>query len=321
MRATIDQSGRVREALASATKIDDCRLSIANLDAVLEAWRRKAVAALLEWQFEPPPSAPLVLWVQFKNGSFNGDSAMNAIFNRAGVATVESRISPQQPAESAGSRCPPAQQSFIADVRPGYSLAPDGVGPYAHGIEGVRAFAVYAITFCTDPRSCTTLPEGQPAAPSQRAVQIDLSAPVAGSGAKSLSVLRSTAANFGAFWGQDMKERTVYNGREGPVIRSVLDMPVGSTIESERIEIRFFLNDTQHILQFGPWTAGQYQDSQGGRHGEGTTRGTITRVSERTWRIRSGTDSVGRLWNNRDASSPVNFGLYRFSYEVQFDRQ
>ena len=78
------------------------------------------------------------------------------------------------------------------------------------------------------------------------------------------------------------------NGREGWIIRSVLDMEIGTTIQSERIDIRFFMNGAQHVLQFGPWTAGQYQTNQGGLTGDGTTSGTITRLSETSWKYRAG---------------------------------
>ena len=111
------------------------------------------------------------------------------------------------------------------------------------------------------------------------------------------------------------------NGREGWVIRSVLDMKTESTIESERIEIRFFMKGAHHVLQFGPWTAGQYQTRQTGLTGDGSTSGTITRVSETRWKIQSGSGSVGRLWDNRDPAHPVDLGLYRFTYHVEFSRK
>jgi hypothetical protein len=78
----------------------------------------------------------------------------------------------------------------------------------------------------------------------------------------------------------------------------------------------------QHILQFGPWTAGIYQGTnQIVFHGDGTTRGTITRVSETRWMVRSGAESIGRLWNNNDPSHPVDLGLYHFTYGAQYDRK
>ena len=154
----------------------------------------------------------------------------------------------------------------------------------------------------------------------KRALVLDLRSPVLNSGAKDLGVIHAPGASFCAFWGQDKTRRVVNNGREGAMIRIISDIDVGAKVESERIEIRFFLNGAQHILQFGPWTAGQYQSRQGAFHGQGTTAGTILRVSGTKWRVQSGPDSIGRLWDNRDPSHPIDVGLYRVSYFVEFDR-
>jgi hypothetical protein len=216
----------------------------------------------------------------------------------------------------------PRPQLFVVNILPGHSLASDGNGSYRDGEERVSAIGNYAIALCTDQRTCSTLPEGEPTEPSPRAVLLDLTAPVMGSGAEDRGIVRAAAANFGAFWEQDTSQRTTVNGRELFMIRSVLDMDVGRTIESERVEIRFFVNGIQHILQFGPWTAGQYQSTnQVVFHGEGSKRGTITRTSETQWLVRSGSESIGRLWDNRNPSKPADLGLYRFSYEVRFDRK
>ncbi len=198
--------------------------------------------------------------------------------------------------------------TFTVEVSPGYSLRPDNGSSYRDGESGVSATGNVAIALCTDRRTCTTLPERVPDEPSQRALVLDLASPVLNSGAKNLGAVRATAANFGVFWEQDKTQREVVNGRDGWVIRTVLDMSIGSTVESERIEIRFFLNSTQHVLQFGPWTAGQYQTNQVGLTGDGTTRGTITRASETIWRVQSGAASLGRLWDNRDPAHPVDLG-------------
>jgi hypothetical protein len=210
--------------------------------------------------------------------------------------------------------------NFTAEVFPAYSLRTDGSGPYRHGDRGVVGVSNLGIILCTDQRTCSTLPERAPTDAAKRALVLDLGSPVLDSGAKDLGVIHAHGASFCAFWGQDKTRRVVNNGREGPMIRIVSDIDVGANVESQRIEIRFFLNGAQHILQFGPWTAGQYQPRQGAFNGQGTTTGTIFRVSETKWRVQSGPDSVGRLWNNRDPAHPVDLGLYRFSYRVEFDR-
>ena len=96
-----------------------------------------------------------------------------------------------------------------------------------------------------------------------------------------------------------------------PANRSVHDLPVDSSATSERTEIRFIMDGGQHVLQFGPW-------AEGAITGEGTTPGTLRRVSESRWTIRSPANSVGRLWDTRDPANPKNLGLYRFSYDVLF---
>lgn len=240
----------------------------------------------------------------------------------ASIATLGVLATPQSSAQAPQS---PARQSFVAEVLPARSLTSDGSGSYRDREGFVTAFGMYALALCTDTRAgtCSTYPVARAPKPFEdaRALVLDLSAPVIASGAKNLGVIRSAPANFGAFWGQDTTQRAVINGREGWIIRSVLDMDVGRTIESERVEIRFFRNGVQHILQFGPWTAGQYQPSQGAFTGDGTTPGRITRVSETQWLVTSGAESLGRLWDNHDPSHPTDLGLYRFSYDVQFERK
>jgi hypothetical protein len=125
-------------------------------------------------------------------------------------------------------------------------------------------------------------------------------------------------ANFGAFWEQDTTTRATYNGREGWAIRSALDVPVGHTVVSHRVELRFFAEGHQHILQFGPWTAGQFQPNQGALSGVGSTPATISRTSDTTWVVRSATRSVGRLWDNSDPAHPLDLGLYEFSFDVRY---
>ena len=218
-------------------------------------------------------------------------------------------------------QAPRVRPSFAVEIPQGNSLTSDGMGPYRDGEEGLIATGNFAVSLCTDQRTCTTYPEQEPADSAQRALILDLRSPVLSSNAKDRGTVRAAAANFGAFWGQDKTKRAVINGREGWIIRSVLDMKIGTTIQSERIEIRFFMNGAQHVLQFGPWTAGQYQTNQGGLTGDGSTPGTITRLSETSWRVQSGSDSLGRLWDNRDPAHPVDLGLYRFSYRAEFKRK
>ena len=219
---------------------------------------------------------------------------------------------------AAQSSAAPGARAFVIEILPGHWLRPDGRGVYRDGEAGVGAFGLFAITLCTDGRRCSTLPEAAPAAATARTLVLDLQDAVAGSGAVPRGVVTAVKANFGAFWEQDTTTRATYNGRQGWAIRSALDIPVGRTIFSERVEVRFFRDGRQYVVQFGPWTAGQFQPNQGRLSGDGTTRATIARTSDTTWVVRSGERGVGRLWDNSDPARPADLGLYAFTFEVRY---
>jgi len=202
----------------------------------------------------------------------------------------------------------------------GFSLRSDGIGAYrADSTNSLVVEGHYGIALCMARSVCSTLPESPPSKPGDRSVFLDLSHPVAGSGAVDRGVIRSANANFGAFWGQDTTRKATYNGRLGWGIRSLLDLPIDSTIRSERVELRFFIDGAQHVLQFGPWVAGQYQPRQGPFHGNGTSRGLVSHTARDRWVIRSRPSSIGRLWDNSDPTHPRDLGLYSFTYEVVFN--
>jgi hypothetical protein len=224
-------------------------------------------------------------------------------------------------AASAGSQAP-AQHSgrFAVEVLDGASLQSDGKGPYVDARGLVGTVAVNGIALCMNYRICGTLPARPPATASDRALMLDLRHPVLSSGARDLGLVRATPSNFGVLWEQDSTRLASDNasGQARPVIRPVLSVPVGHSVVSQRVELRFFRDGVQHILQFGPWVAGQYQTQQGRYTGDGTTRGTIAHPSATEWVVRSGAASLGRLWDNQDPAHPKDLGLYRFSYAVRF---
>jgi len=219
---------------------------------------------------------------------------------------------------AAQSSATPGARAFEIEVASGHSLSADGRGVYRDGEAGVGAFGLFAITLCSDGRRCSTLPETAPVRSTSRTLVLDLRRAVAGSGSVPRGLLTAETANFGAFWEQDTTRRATYNGREGWAIRSALDVPIGRTVRSSRVEIRFSANGRQHILQFGPWTAGQFQPNQGAFSGDGSTQATIERPSDTTWIVRSGERSVGRLWDNSNPTRPIDLGLYEFTFEVRY---
>jgi hypothetical protein len=217
-------------------------------------------------------------------------------------------------AQSSGA---PGARPFVIEIVPGHSLESDGRGSYRDGDAGVGAFGLNAITLCSDGRRCSTLPEAS-ANTTTRTVILDLQRPAPNSGAIPRGRITPTKANFGAFWELDTARRAINNGVEGWAIRRALDIPVGSTVVSQRVEIRFFVAGLQYILQFGQWTAGQFQTNQGLLSGAGSTPATIARTSDSTWIVRSGDRSLGRLWDNHDPAHPADLGLYEFSFDVRY---
>jgi hypothetical protein len=214
----------------------------------------------------------------------------------------------------------PRRAPLVAHIADGHSLRSDGDGAYRTGDAGANVFAAFALTLCVGRKNpCGTLPADAGSTDSGRGFFLDLTQPVPGSGAVGRGVVRSPQANFGAFWGQDTTRRTRYGGIEGWVLRHSLDLPVDSAVASERVELRFFLDGRQHILQLGPWVAGQYQRQQGRLSGEGTSRATLVRTAPETWVVRAPPGSVARLWDNGNPARPVDLGLYCFSLEVRFE--
>src|SRR5690349_11717917 len=131
------------------------------------------------------------------------------------------------PTARAQSSTAPGSRPFEIEIMPGHSLRADGAGVYRDGAGGVGAFGLYAITLCSDGRRCSTFPESAPVSATQRTLLLDLTSPVAASGAVARGIVKPAKANFGAFWEQDTTTRATYNGREGWAIRSALDVPVG----------------------------------------------------------------------------------------------
>jgi hypothetical protein len=237
---------------------------------------------------------------------------------RIGVLVVTAGLAISVPGGAQSPRTILDQRPFEIEVVDGYSLRSDGGGVYRDGEGGVGAFGQNSLTLCSDGRRCTTFPESAPTTATARTLVLDLNSPVQTPGATARGIRRAEKANFGAFWEQDRTARITVNGRESWAIKSPLDLPVGRTVMSERVEIRFFADGRQHILQFGPWTAGQYQANQGTLSGAGSTPASITRTSETRWVVRSGDGSLGRLWDNSDPAKPVDLGLYTFTFEVRY---
>lgn len=178
----------------------------------------------------------------------------------------------------------------------GRSVRSDGLGPYRPGSGGVL------IVF-DGPRLglLAYAAEGN----LQRSITIDLDHPVpAGVG------VRLGAHVERQFFETEAQWRT---GAD-QAMRSLLDLPVGTTIAADQIEVNFMLGDAIHVLQIGPQSAGHCYSDPTAIHGAGTSRGTIRREAENRWAVDVPPGSVGRLFD-RGLGDPnaVDRGLYYVS--------
>lgn len=152
-----------------------------------------------------------------------------------------------------------------------------------------------------------------PPVPKVRSLVFDLTHPVAGSGAIPLGVVHDSVGRFHAFWR--------YSDAGGA--RRILGFeqvgPVGTSVETDRVEMWVRVGSDQLVLQMGPWGMGLFSD-RGGISGQGTTRARITRTGPRTWRVEASPGSVAQLWNVNDVQRPVPGGRYEFSFAVEFER-
>jgi hypothetical protein len=148
-----------------------------------------------------------------------------------------------------------------------------------------------------------------PRATPHRALRFDLSRPVPGSGAVPRGVVLDSAGRFSVFWSHVPEKRVILN---------TVAVPVRDTVVTDRVEFWISAGGHQYVLQVGPWTMGHYSP-RGTFHGDGTTRAIVERPAFSRWIVRSGPNSVGRLWLVDDVQRPVDQGLYYFDFAVQFD--
>ena len=96
-------------------------------------------------------------------------------------------------------------------------------------------------------------------------------------------------------------------------------IPVGTTVETDRVEMWTRINGIQHVLQMGPWGMGEFSP-RALIHGKGTSKAKIARETEDTWRITAPRDAIARLWDYSDIQNPVDKGLYYFGFDVKFTK-
>lgn len=183
-----------------------------------------------------------------------------------------------------------------------YTVRSDGKGPYVRGTSNVQVTSVGRAGVMVLGR--LGLAEAQ-----RRAVLIDLSKPVSGSGAQSLGVVR--ADQFMEVAGQWESDRANHRPK------SLVDIPVGATVTAKQIDVEFSIDGQVHALQAGPQPIGHCFSDEPATHGRGTTTGTISHPDTDTWIVELPPGSVMRLFNvDKRYPYAVDRGLYQMSLRL-----
>jgi hypothetical protein len=181
----------------------------------------------------------------------------------------------------------------------------DGRGPYVRGKAnvGVVYLARIAVMNLADFRF-DTLP--------RRSVRVDLGRPVAGDISRSLgTIIDSSGVEVSAQWGRDSNF----------VTRSLLDIPVDSTVVAQQVEVGFHISGVYHALQAGPQPWGHCFSDGTAVNGDGTSRGTIKRVSDSRWEVDLPSGSIARLFDiSHSSPNAVNQGRYYISLHFVIER-
>jgi hypothetical protein len=186
-----------------------------------------------------------------------------------------------------------------------YSVRSDGRGPYRRRSANVgvvylaRIAVLNLMDFAFDSQTA-------------RSIQVDLSRPVDGGSGRPLGIIVDDhGVEVSAQWGRD----------SAFTARSLLDIPVDSTVLAAQMEVGFHIDGVYHALQFGPQPWGHCFSDGTAVHGAGTSRGTIRRISESAWEIELPQGSIGRLFDiSRSAPNAVDKGLYYASMHFIIER-
>lgn len=230
----------------------------------------------------------------------------------------------QQP-QKPGGQSPPASQLSVggckfASQRSGplftftftrrdAAITDDGRGTYVHGREGVMSSLQNA-----GARLFPFVPSQD--VHQQRSLLVNLSRPVSPTTQTAYGRILRSDSNFRVHWRTDDATKTIY---------SILDIPVGAQVTTDRVEASVMLHGRQHLRRFGALDLSVCWLGRG-LHGKDTSEGRITRVSKSEWAVDLPVGSRGRLWDlnnratdtlallnrpaNQNAGAPIDRGLY-----------
>jgi hypothetical protein len=182
--------------------------------------------------------------------------------------------------------------TVIADYSNGVSS--DGRGSYIQGTDGVEyslVTVVAMVSFDKPSRSVKT----------PRYFTVNLNNPVPSGGGIPLGTITDANDN----------NIEVQWYRDGNTRQDLHNIPVGTTVTAQQIDVTFHINGRYHILQMGPQPYGHCHSAPTAVFGDGTSTGTISRTSATKWVIDLPAGSVGRLFDlyNTDQYA-VDKGLY-----------
>jgi len=153
---------------------------------------------------------------------------------------------------------------------------------------------------------------------------VDLNHPVPGGG----GVLRGVIVEDGVWHGNILPGSQLFSEIVAQWFtdpdftqHSLLDIPVGTTVNAEQIDLDFHIQGVHHVLQMGPQPVGHCFSDGTAIHGRGTSRGTITRTTVGRWVVDLPNGSIGRLFDDHIADKfAVDRGLYFVSLHFVLER-
>jgi hypothetical protein len=182
--------------------------------------------------------------------------------------------------------------TVITDYSNGVSS--DGRGSYIQGTDGVGYSVVLYLATLSFEKSSKSVK-------TPRKYSVNLNNPVPGGGGVPLGTITD---------GNDNNIEIQWY-RLGDARQNLHNIPVGTTVTANQIDVTFHINGRFHILQMGPQPYGHCHSAPTAVFGTGTSSGTIYRASETKWVIDLPAGSVGRLFDlyNTDEYA-VDKGLY-----------
>lgn len=191
-------------------------------------------------------------------------------------------------------------------VNAGHRLQSDGLGAYVDGVKWVEANAQDAGNLWSYPAT------GKNPPPTARSLKFDLRSPVPGGGGSPLGLITDKRGQFHAFWYIDWNTRYIY---------SIQEIPVGTPVDSERVDMVFSSGGTKYLLLMGPWGPGSCNGVGVPTSGAGSAKAQITRTSATNWNISAAPGSIATLTNYNDPTNPVVIGTYYFDLSVDISRK